>query len=809
MDNSEELMQQRLERLKAGDPLEVCLAGLTKEDAEALKLAAALIELPSPEQADEVVAAQKALVMEAAAKRVKSLPIDRSNSNGSAVSGLVNWFKTQFGWLFDNWQLAGGLAALLFLVFFVTWANIDRSGQSPLSASIQSGEKGESIAESPAESPGGTTEIADSQTDQGETAEIAAVPDSEMTLFVPLIYSPLQRGPEEATLTGLRGLVEVSVNEGEWKLVSANQSLAVGARVRTGKLSSARLLFFDGSQASIGPNSELSIDQLNARKPEEGLRFVELTLWEGDSDHQVQFRNDTGSRYLVRTPTGEGIARGTKFHVQVTDTEARYTVTEGRVDVSNANTTTRVLAGQTTYFAPDSAPATPDFLVTGIGEVTQTGDTWIIAGQSFDVISETVIIGNPEVGDIVRVEGHLVPGENPVADRIELLSAPEENRFRLTGIVELIDEDYWIVAGQNISVTAETEIESGIEVDDLVRVSGIIEVPGGNLVAEEIELIDDDPRMPFEFVGVVTDIVGDEWTISGVTIMTDGDTEIEDIIVPGDTVSVEGWILPDGTWLAKEIKKVDGGATFSFTGIVDSIDPWQVAGISFETRSWTLIEPDIEIGDLVRVSGIILNDGTWVASSIERIDDEVLQIVFVGTVDEMDPWVINGLPIDTDEETEIIGEIEEGDTVLVTALILADGTWYALEIEKLDLEIEEGCVTITAVITEINGDRIVFADGRTVLLDAGIVVDGELRVGSVVLIVACVNDGVIEIISITVIYTPIIIPPPPDVPPTPGGGNNKIVVCHKPNTPAEKNLSIPEPALGGHLGHGDIVGPCP
>src|SRR3989344_8597565 len=36
----------------------------------------------------------------------------------------------------------------------------------------------------------------------------------------------------------------------------------------------------------------------------------------------------------------------------------------------------------------------------------------------------------------------------------------------------------------------------------------------------------------------------------------------------------------------------------------------------------------------------------------------------------------------------------------------------------------------------------------------------------------------------------------------------KITICHKPGTPAEKTMEIPEDALDGHLDHGDYVGVC-
>lgn len=36
----------------------------------------------------------------------------------------------------------------------------------------------------------------------------------------------------------------------------------------------------------------------------------------------------------------------------------------------------------------------------------------------------------------------------------------------------------------------------------------------------------------------------------------------------------------------------------------------------------------------------------------------------------------------------------------------------------------------------------------------------------------------------------------------------KVIVCHKPGTPAERTLEIPAPAVDGHLGHGDLLGAC-
>jgi hypothetical protein len=41
-----------------------------------------------------------------------------------------------------------------------------------------------------------------------------------------------------------------------------------------------------------------------------------------------------------------------------------------------------------------------------------------------------------------------------------------------------------------------------------------------------------------------------------------------------------------------------------------------------------------------------------------------------------------------------------------------------------------------------------------------------------------------------------------------GGVCKLVTLCHKPGTPAEKTMELPDSALAGHLGHGDTTGAC-
>lgn len=60
-----------------------------------------------------------------------------------------------------------------------------------------------------------------------------------------------------------------------------------------------------------------------------------------------------------------------------------------------------------------------------------------------------------------------------------------------------------------------------------------------------------------EFTGIVDSSGSDSWVISGLTVLVDMTTEMDDLILVGDQVKVEGIINPDGTVSAEEIKLAD------------------------------------------------------------------------------------------------------------------------------------------------------------------------------------------------------------------------------------------------------------
>ena len=314
--------------------------------------------------------------------------------------------------------------------------------------------------------------------------------------------------------------------------------------------------------------------------------------------------------------------------------------------------------------------------------------------------------------------------------------------------------------------------------------------------------------------------------------MTLGSTSDEALQIEDGVVQVKD---ENGDWTP-----VAGSATFELVGELTSMDPWTVAGKTFETNDSTQIADGLQAGDLVRVQGTVLEDDTWVAYSIQPAEEQTdPTIVLIGVVDSVDPWVVNGIELNVTDTTDIQGDITPGTIVRVEILLLDDGTWEVLSIAPLgDTTGTPGCATVIATIVSVNGNQIQFLGWPTTItlqttsgneneVENGNENDNEneqggnegedndeqndndagdsdtLEPGQVVQAVVCVSeDGTLVIVNIIVLNT--------DDGDTPGNGQEKVLVCHKPNSKkGGHTLSIAKPAVPAHLGHGDTLGPCP
>ncbi len=299
----------------------------------------------------------------------------------------------------------------------------------------------------------------------------------------------------------------------------------------------------------------------------------------------------------------------------------------------------------------------------------------------------------------------------------------------------------------------------------------------------------------------------------GLLQLNDGNVEIKD---------------ENGDWVP-----MAGTSSFDLVGTLESTDPWTVAGKTFETNESTQIEEGLQTGDLVRVRGMLQDDDSWLAYSIEKADEQPDNtITLIGKVTSVDPWVVNGITLNVTENTVINGEITTGMLVRAEILLLEDGTWEVISISPLnDLPPTSGCATVVATIVSVNGNEVQFLGWPTTVTvkentptdeqnNATEENDGEdddqdenengendidittLQPGQQVLVVVCASeDGQLVIVNITTIDND-----DQDA----SEGQNKVLVCHKPNNKkGGHTISIAEPAVPAHLAHGDTLGACP
>lgn len=828
MNELDEQLQERLARLEAGEPLTTAGAGLPAEVAEMLAFAVALQDVALPEPGETAVIAHRA----AAVRAAQQMKLPQNEADPTQTGG----FSAFWAWWRGHQRVAWGATAVAAVLLVVLLSSLlNREAAPPSSVADRDDDRPSQTADETDEADG--TSLLDrlfgddeptveepeadgnvTATDESPDVVVAPEEDSAFQTFLPNLVVSLESGPETAVLGDLHGLVSVQKPDGTWEQMSYLSSVAAGSRVRTGPLSSASLTFYDGSVAKLGPDSEVSLDTLNALRPEAGFRTVVLTQWQGSSSHDVAFRNDGGSRYEVKSPTGTGIARGTTFGVVVLpDLTSRYTVLEGRVDVTSINVTVVVMAGQLTTIPVDLPPTQPQFQVSGEGEVTEIGESWTIGGQTFATDAQTVIVGNPQVGDWVRVQGHLLDDGTKVADQIVLLREVPENAFTLTAVVTQMSADQWQFGNLVVLLDADTVADPTLALDDWVRVSGVI-LADGSLLARRLQAVPADGA-PFEFTGVVQTIGDESWQISGIALAVNGRTEIKGAPQVGDIVKVEGHILPDGTWLAREIKIADDdhddeddAARFAFTGLVETVDPWQVAGVALAIEAWTEIDTAVALGDQVSVAGIILPDGTWLAEEIRLLaaaDDDTLGIIlrFTGVVQSTDPWLVGGIPLLLIDDSQLAEGIVAGMLVQVVARLNAAGSWEVVWIRPL-LPPTTGCFTIHTRITTVNGSQIVFTNWPTLTLEDEVAVEGNLVPNSTIALTICLgDDNTIIVVNIVVIQVIIDTPAPGGSgsgdDDDDSGSNGRVTICHNGNT-----LTISQSGLNGHLRHGDTLGSC-
>ena len=207
------------------------------------------------------------------------------------------------------------------------------------------------------------------------------------------------------------------------------------------------------------------------------------------------------------------------------------------------------------------------------GTVQAISDTSVqVADMTFRVDGQTSWAQDLAVGSPVRVRALELPDATRYAvdvQRAEGFAAPASTvEFNFHDVVVSMSDTSWVIGDQTVLVDANTMIETGILVGDLVEVEGT--VVSGALLASKITLEDSGNITPtpeitpapvgmtvIELTGKLDAIDAASLQVGGLTFAITLLTEINDNPVVGDIVKVEGFRAADGSLTAKEVKLAD------------------------------------------------------------------------------------------------------------------------------------------------------------------------------------------------------------------------------------------------------------
>jgi len=137
-----------------------------------------------------------------------------------------------------------------------------------------------------------------------------------------------------------------------------------------------------------------------------------------------------------------------------------------------------------------------------------------------------------------------------------------------------------------------------------------------------------------EFKGKIESVGSDQLKVSGVTVLVDAKTEIEggdhttlSQLKVGETVHVEGTLLPSGTVLARQIEQDDDRVRFHGPVKLLDADHVSVAQIVVVVNTSTTVMvdcngasvTDIQNNQIVQVTGVLQDDGTVLAVTVNVV----------------------------------------------------------------------------------------------------------------------------------------------------------------------------------------------
>jgi tetratricopeptide (TPR) repeat protein len=167
-----------------------------------------------------------------------------------------------------------------------------------------------------------------------------------------VLLSFTERGQYSGWLASVGGGTTIRLTGGtEFRPAVVREKLAAGDVLRTGPNGNAVLVFEDGSQCKMKPNTTLIVPAVRA-----GARRLKLE----QGTIYMRMARQKGKDTAIQTPAAVAGIRGTEFQLDVEeDGRAILTVVEGEVEFANDHGAVRVRASEQSSARADAAPTRP------------------------------------------------------------------------------------------------------------------------------------------------------------------------------------------------------------------------------------------------------------------------------------------------------------------------------------------------------------------------------------------------------------------------------------------------------------------
>jgi len=200
---------------------------------------------------------------------------------------------------------------------------------------------------------------------------------------------------------------------------------------------------------------------------------------------------------------------------------------------------------------------------------------------------------------------------------------PREVKVRFTGTIQAIAAHAWTVDGQMVQINASTRIDQSAGQAAVGGIATVLAIrqEDQSLVAVEIQIAQPPPtpEQPFEFQGLIESWSATHWSVGGHLLTLYSDTIIEGNPQKGVLAEVKAVRQSDGSLLAKHIAVRLPTEEVQFEGLIWSIgaEEWVLEGVTVRIDSQTQIGGIPLVGAVAEVQGLLLPDGAVLGRRIE------------------------------------------------------------------------------------------------------------------------------------------------------------------------------------------------